>query len=117
MTITISKSVMDEVYFENKAKLCELRIKQVGRDVDLHHVIDHPKGSEAFRLYLVKAMAAENLSFYLAVDRFDAMCANITKMYTEICKLKNKIEKNQAVIDSLGAGKTGFWGSNHVLSY
>lgn len=43
-------------------------------------------------------MAVENLLFYLAVDRFDSMCITISKMFTEVRKYRNKIEKNQSII-------------------
>ena len=96
--LAISKSALEEVYYENKTKLCEIRIRQVGKNVELQHVIDHPRGSEAFKKYLIKAMAVENLLFYLAVDRFDSMCLTVSKMFTEVRKYRNKIENNQCMI-------------------
>lgn len=92
MTIAISKRTLDEIYFDNKAKLCEIRIKLVGTEVDILHVIDHPHGSELFKAFLAKVVAVENLEFYHAVDRFDSMCTTVGKLYFEIKKLRSRLD-------------------------
>jgi hypothetical protein len=111
VTLTISKSTLDEIYFENKTKLCEIRIKLAGRDTDLQHVIDHPRGCEAFRDFLTQVMAVENLNFYIAVDRFDSMCVTTGKLSAEIHKLRLKVERVQAMIVARQSSK-----GTHIFS-
>jgi hypothetical protein len=111
VALTISKSTLDEIYFENKTKLCEIRIKLAGRDVDLQHVIDHPRGCEVFRDFLTQVMAVENLNFYIAVDRFDSMSVTTSKLSGEIRKLRLKVEKVQTMIEARQSSK----GTSFVL--
>lgn len=104
MTLAISKRALDDVYFENKTKVCEIRIRQAGRDVDLQYVVDHPRGIEAFKKFLISAMAVENLNFYIAVDRFESMCVTITRTYAEMRRIRQRIEKNNASIEQVHEG-------------
>jgi hypothetical protein len=83
----MSKRALDQIYYNNKAKLCEIRIRLMGANVDLLHAIDHPKGGDLFLQYLTRERAAENLTFYRAVDRFDAMCVEIMKLHAQARKL------------------------------
>jgi hypothetical protein len=82
--------VLDQIYYNNKAKLCEIRIRLMGANVDLLHAIDHPRGGELFLEYLTWERAAENLHFYRAVDKFDAMCKGVRKQYAHIQKLRQQ---------------------------
>ena len=54
MVLAINKNVLDQIYNNNKMKLCEIRIRLMGVDVDLNHVVDHPRGSALFQTYLDK---------------------------------------------------------------
>jgi hypothetical protein len=90
MLIQLSKRVLDQIYYNNKAKLCEIRIRLMGTNVDLLHAIDHPRGGELFLEYLTAERAAENLHFYRAVDKFDAMCNGVRKQYAHIQKLRQQ---------------------------
>ena len=71
MLLCISKHVLEQIYNNNKAKLCEIRIRLLGGDADLQHVVDHPRGCQLFQAHLDKQMAGENLRFYTAVDRYN----------------------------------------------
>ncbi len=84
MLLTLGKRVLDQIYYNNKAKLCEIRIRMMGVDVDLLHAIDHPRGSELFKEYLCRQHAQENLAFYVEVDRYDAMCLTISRLYSQV---------------------------------
>ena len=44
--MVLGKRVLDQIYYNNKTKLCEIRIRMMGVDVDLLHAIDHPTGME-----------------------------------------------------------------------
>lgn len=90
MLLALSKRVLDQIYNNNKAKLCEIRIRLMGTDVTLNHVIDHPRGAELFLHYLEKEHAAENLQFYCAVDKFDAMCQELKKQYLQVMKVREE---------------------------
>jgi len=70
MVLCISKHVLEQIYNNNKTKLCEIRIRLLGGDAALQHVVDHPRGCQLFQAYLDKEMAGENLRFYTAVDRY-----------------------------------------------
>jgi hypothetical protein len=94
--IQLSKRVLDQIYYNNKAKLCEIRIRLMGTNVDLLHAIDHPRGGELFLEYLTRERAAENLHFYRAVDKFDAMCKDVRKQYAQIQKLRQQQAKQGA---------------------
>lgn len=91
MVLAISKRVLDQIYNNNKAKLCEIRIRLMGNEVTLNHVIDHPRGASMFLQYLVKVLAAENLEFYCAVDKFDTMCNDVKRQYQHIMKIREEI--------------------------
>jgi len=43
--MVLGKRVLDQIYYNNKTKLCEIRIRMMGVDVDLLHAIDHPTGT------------------------------------------------------------------------
>lgn len=88
MVLCISKHVLEQIYNNNKTKLCEIRIRLLGGDVGLHHVIDHPRGSVLFQTYLDKELAGESLRFYCAVDRYDSMCRDLRKQYNAVVKLR-----------------------------
>jgi hypothetical protein len=90
LLIQLSKRVLDQIYYNNKAKLCEIRIRLMGTNVDLLHAIDHPRGGELFLEYLTAERAAENLHFYRAVDKFDAMCKDVRKQYAHIQKVRQQ---------------------------
>jgi hypothetical protein len=90
MLIQLSKRVLDQIYYNNKAKLCEIRIRLMGTNVDLLHAIDHPRGGELFLEYLTAERAAENLHFYRAVDKYDAMCKDVRKQYAQIQKVRQQ---------------------------
>ena len=45
LLLALGKRVLDQIYYNNKAKLCEIRIRMMGVDVDLLHAIDHPIGT------------------------------------------------------------------------
>ena len=74
----ISKHVLEQIYNNNKAKLCEIRIRLLGGDAALQHVVDHPRGCQLFQAYLDKEMAGENLRFYTAVDRYNFMFFSVS---------------------------------------
>ena len=101
MLLALSKHTLDEIYNKNKAKLCEIRIRLAGAEVGLLHVIDHPRGSELFHAYLAKEHAEENLLFYRAVDKFDAMCRAIAAQYIQAVKMQEEFLLTSA------AGATG----------
>jgi hypothetical protein len=86
--------------------LCEIRIRLMGANVDLLHAIDHPRGGELFLEYLTWERAAENLHFYRAVDKFDAMCKDVRKQYAHIQKLRQQqAEQVEAsLVESADAG-------------
>lgn len=86
--VVLGKRVLDQIYYNNKAKLCEIRIRMMGTEVDLLHAIDHPKGSQLFNEYLTRQHAQENLAFYTAVDRYDTMCKSVSKIYTQVLKMR-----------------------------
>ena len=44
LLLCLSKRVLDQIYYNDKAKLCEMRIRLMGTEVDLLHAIDHPTG-------------------------------------------------------------------------
>eukprot|EP00428_Durinskia_dybowskii_P080278 CAMPEP_0170448504 /NCGR_PEP_ID=MMETSP0117_2-20130122/50744_1 /TAXON_ID=400756 /ORGANISM="Durinskia baltica, Strain CSIRO CS-38" /LENGTH=102 /DNA_ID=CAMNT_0010709679 /DNA_START=23 /DNA_END=328 /DNA_ORIENTATION=- len=98
MLLAISKRVLDQIYNNNKAKLCEIRIRLMGNEVTLNHVIDHPRGAQLFLQYLQKVLAAENLEFYCAVEKFDTMCKDLMKQYLHI--MKTREEHGLRVADS-----------------
>jgi hypothetical protein len=93
--IQLSKRVLDQIYYNNKAKLCEIRIRLMGTNVDLLHAIDHPRGGELFLEYLTWERAAENLLFYRAVDKFDAMCKDVRKQHAQIQKVRQQLAKQE----------------------
>jgi hypothetical protein len=95
LVLRLSKRVLDQIYYNNKAKLCEIRIRLMGVNVDLLHAIDHPKGGDLFLQYLTRERAAENLTFYRAVDRFDAMCAEIVKQHGVVVKMVERYQEEQ----------------------
>jgi hypothetical protein len=97
MLIQLSKRVLDQIYYNNKAKLCEIRIRLMGTNVDLLHAIDHPRGGELFLEYLTWERAAENLHFYRAVDKFDAMCKDVSKQYAQVQKLRQQLGREEAL--------------------
>jgi hypothetical protein len=97
MLIQLSKRVLDQIYYNNKAKLCEIRIRLMGVNVDLLHAIDHPRGGELFLEYLTWERAAENLHFYRAVDKFGAMCKDVRKQYAQIQKLRQQQAGDEAL--------------------
>jgi hypothetical protein len=96
LLIQLSKRVLDQIYYNNKAKLCEIRIRLMGTNVDLLHAIDHPRGGELFLEYLTGERAAENLNFYRAVDKFDAMCKDVRKQYAHIQKVRQQQAEEEA---------------------
>lgn len=96
LLLRLSKRVLDQIYYNNKAKLCEIRIRLMGTNVDLLHAIDHPVGGELFLQYLTHERAAENLNFYRAVDRYDIMCKDVRKHYAHIQKLRQKFVEEEA---------------------
>jgi hypothetical protein len=79
----------------------------MGANVDLLHAIDHPKGGDLFLQYLTRERAAENLTFYRAVDRFDAMCKEVVKQHSLAKKMVERhfeAQRNAAALkDHLAA--------------
>jgi hypothetical protein len=105
MLLQLSKRVLDQIYYNNKAKLCEIRIRLMGTNVDLLHAIDHPRGGELFLEYLTKERAAENLNFYRAVDKYGAMCKEVRKQYAEIQKLRQHQAEEEAEASHAESGE------------
>ena len=99
MVIAFTKRTLDQIYNNNKTKLSEIRIRLVGSEIGLLHVVEHPVGYALFEAYLTKVHAAESLQFYQAVDKFDVMCSTISKQYNSIVKhrehLKHKKNKRK----------------------
>jgi hypothetical protein len=87
IVLMISKRVLNHIYNNNKTKLSELRIRMLGKDVGMLHILDHPKGSELFHSYLSREHAEENLLFYKAVDKFDSMAQYLLKQYEQTMKI------------------------------
>ena len=92
----MGKRELDQVYNHNKIKLCEVRLSLKGAEVDLLHAIDHPTGSALFLEYLTKQLAAENLTFYKAVDRYDNLCSSAVKLYENIEALRESNAQESA---------------------
>jgi hypothetical protein len=107
MLIQLSKRVLDQIYYNNKAKLCEIRIRLMGTNVDLLHAIDHPRGGELFLEYLTWERAAENLHFYRAVDKFDAMCKDVRKQYAQIQKVRQQLADEELEASLADAAEKG----------
>jgi hypothetical protein len=106
MLIQLSKCVLDQIYYNNKAKLCEIRIRLMSTNVDLLHAIDHPRGGELFLEYLTWERAAENLHFYRAVDKYDAMCKDVSKQYALVQKLRQQLGREEALASlAVGTGE------------
>jgi hypothetical protein len=86
--------------------LCEIRIRLMGANVDLLHAIDHPRGGELFLAYLSWERAAENLHFYRAVDKYDAMCKDVRKQYAQIQKVRQQLAEQveASLVESADAG-------------
>jgi hypothetical protein len=86
--------------------LCEIRIRLMGANVDLLHAIDHPRGGELFLEYLSWERAAENLHFYRAVDKYDAMCKDVRKQYAQIQKVRQQLAEQveASLVESADAG-------------
>ena len=103
MLLALSKRVLDQIYDNNKAKLCEIRIKLMGSDVMLNTVIDHPRGAEVFMRYLSAQHAGENLQFYIAVEKFDIACKQVCKQYTTIMRMKQEYLQHNS---NTGAGSS-----------
>eukprot|EP01032_Pedospumella_encystans_P017007 gene17007-19384_t len=103
LLLALGKRVLDQIYYNNKAKLCEIRIRMMGVDVDLLHAIDHPIGSKLFNDFLTRQLAQENLAFYIAVERFDSMCKNLTKLYLQLLKMRARAWHVHAREASVGA--------------
>jgi hypothetical protein len=107
MLIQLSKRVLDQIYYNNKAKLCEIRIRLMGTNVDLLHAIDHPRGGELFLEYLTWERAAENLHFYRAVDKYDAMCKDVRKQYAQIQKVRQQLADEELEASIADAAEKG----------
>ena len=103
MLLALSKRVLDQIYDNNKAKLCEIRIKLMGSDVMLNTVIDHPRGAEVFMRYLSAQHAGENLQFYIAVEKFDIACKQVCKQYNSIMRMKQEYLQHHS---NTGAGSS-----------
>ena len=106
LLLCLSKRVLDQIYYNDKAKLCEVRIRLMGAEVDLLHAIDHPTGSALFLQYLTKQLAAENLTFYKAVDKYDRMCKCVVQLSKSIEELREHTREILSTDDS-GTHNTG----------
>jgi len=62
LLLALGKRVLDQIYYNNKAKLCEIRIRMMGADVDLLHAIDHPIGMFDFLYFFL--VCSFSLSFF-----------------------------------------------------
>lgn len=77
--ICIDKFAFDRVYYNDKEKLAELRIRLLGKDVELLYILAHKKSNEAFADFLKRQMAVENIHFLNSVSKFDEILAQIKK--------------------------------------
>lgn len=77
--ICINKHTFDRIYNKDKTKLAEIRIRLVGTDVELQHILNHPKCNKLFVEYLKKQVAVENIYFLNAVAKFDDMTERLKK--------------------------------------
>lgn len=71
------------MFIDNKTKLCEIKMRLAGKNVDLEYIIMHPEGYTAFLRFLQIEHATENLAFWHAIDRFEETCALINKETVE----------------------------------
>lgn len=77
--ISINKRAFDRIFNNDKAKLAEIRIRLIGNDIEMQHVINHPSGNKLFFEFLKKELATENIQFVNAVMRYDDMCDRLKK--------------------------------------
>ena len=56
------------MFYNNKAKASEIRIRLIGNEIGLQHIIHHPVGYNLLLEYLEKEHCSENLKFWFAVS-------------------------------------------------
>lgn len=88
--LTIEKDVLTQIYHKQQSKLCEIRIRLLGANVDLLHAIAHPLGKTAFLEHLTRERNQRLLTFYKTVEKFDRMCKVVCKIYQEVGRLLDK---------------------------
>lgn len=71
MLVCISKSSLDLVYQQDKAKLAELHIRVAGHAVDLEDILAHPEANALFVSYCSKEVSVENICFYNRVTNYE----------------------------------------------
>lgn len=102
--LSFRKRVFEKIYMDDKNKLAEIRIKLLGLEVGMQHIIDHSKGYQLFHNYLVSNMAVENLLFYRAVSRFDHLCEQVREKSEQ---LRNETSKSVDLVISEEHSSTG----------
>eukprot|EP01039_Chlorochromonas_danica_P007650 gene7650-8453_t len=69
----ISRQSLDMIYNENKAKIAALHIRVAGNAVDLDDFLGYPDANAIFTAFCDKEHSAENISFYNAAVKYEAM--------------------------------------------
>jgi hypothetical protein len=109
--LCMDKFAFHRVYHNDKEKLAELRIKLLGPEIELQHILIHKLCNQAFGDYLKKQMAFENIAFLNAVHKFEEILSQIQK---EIWKVLGKralrffqvvAQDNYAFFDELNNNK------------
>lgn len=77
--IRISKRAFDHIYNNDRISLAELRIKMVGREIEMQHIINHPRGNELFARFCDKELAGENIRFLNDAARYRDICDRLKK--------------------------------------
>lgn len=98
--ISINKRALDKLFYNDKEKLTEIRIKLVGNKIELDYIMNHSLSNNLFLKFLEKEMASENISYINSVDKYNDMCNRLIKnffnLYVSIKKKYFEIRKKLA---------------------
>ena len=84
--LSIDKASFHNIFGTNTLAISEFELRVLKGSIELHHLLDHPNGIPAFKAYLEKTHAGENIDFWLRVNSFQDIYENEN--------LKEKDEKN-----------------------
>jgi hypothetical protein len=95
LLVSINKRAFDRIFNNDKAKLAEIRIRLVGADVELQHILNHPMGNRLLYEFLKKEMSAENILFLNAVSKFEEI---FDRLRRELLKIQGQHQQHQEAV-------------------
>jgi Cyclic nucleotide-binding domain/Regulator of G protein signaling domain len=77
--LSFDEKAYESTFYNDKAKLAEMKLRVKGSDYELSSVLYYPPALELFEAFSVKEHATESLYLWKAIDRLEELCQRVDR--------------------------------------